>query len=140
MYDGRWRITFAGLKGPARLPLVDVVFTPSTVGFQRYLNVTRVQSAREAVIPLPGHSLSIPVSRSRTLCNGFTYDGQLYDRDFSAALTVTVAGHAAQCPFAADAQSMPCLRTYNKSSYPVILSIIPNQGIVATGLSDTCPK
>ena len=107
------------------MPLFGARFSSTTLGYQRFVNVTKVQEAEELVAPLPGQYLRVPVSTANTMCAAFTYTTQPYERNFTAAITVAVHGRQARCSMVG---LQPCVLHFDVTKYAVLLSAIPNTG------------
>lgn len=114
------------MKGPGHLPLFSAEYPVATLGYGKYVTVSQTVAAMEVLAPLPGSALRLPLSLSSTLCSSFGYSIAPSQRNFTAGLVVTVAGRTAMCSGSNPAAA--CLVTYDTTAYPIILSVIPNQG------------
>ncbi len=135
--DFRWRVVFRSTASTqaATLPLLSVRFSDGTVGFNRFINATRLEASTETVAPLPGAMLRVPVSLGHALCSSFNVVPEVHDRAYSFPLVVFVNSRAAGCSsplsvdhLAAAEASLLCQIQTRPDMSPVILSVIPNVG------------
>lgn len=127
----QWAMTFAGLRGPGHLPLIAVQFPSGTLGLNKRVSVRELAEAVEVVAPLPGASLTLPLSLHGTLCQSFSFTGALFERNFSAPLQVMVLGRLAACAVngtGLEGGSTPlCLVEFDVTAYPIVLSVYPER-------------
>jgi hypothetical protein len=120
----RWKMRFGSLKSLGAAPLLQAKFSPSTTGFNKYLNVTRFSAAHEVMWPLPGLHLRVPVPLANSSCQGYSLGVLNHQRNFSVPVVVSVNGLIASC--SASTSFNGCLLSFNSAAYPVVLSVIPN--------------